>query len=124
MKIIANEDINGQYFSDKTDGPQWNIGEIMDFVKKNDINYSPISVDMLVEMTEGTKLDEKPGSKAFIKRRDAADLSYPIVVIRYPDGSMLIADGNHRLAKAKHEGYGKINGYIIERSDLDYLPTY
>jgi hypothetical protein len=79
---------------------------------------------MLDKMTKNTELDEERGSEAFKKRRDAADLSYPIIVVRYPDGSMLIADGNHRLAKAKHEKYDKINGYIVERSDLDLLNTY
>jgi hypothetical protein len=117
-------DINHQYFSDKDDGPQWKISEILEFIHNTGINYSPIDIKMLDKMTKNTELDEERGSEAFKKRRDAADLSYPIIVVRYPDGSMLIADGNHRLAKAKHEKYDKINGYIVERSDLDLLNTY
>ena len=121
VKIAA--DISHQYFSDETDGPQWRISDIMDFIQKTGINYSPIDIGILAKMTKGMKLDEKPGSEEFKERRDKSDLTFPIIVVRYPDGSMLIADGNHRLAKAKHEKYDKINGYIIERSDLDLLPS-
>jgi len=67
------------------------------------------------------EFDEVPGSPEFVDRAMKTDLKYPITVIRYDDGDF-IADGNHRLWKARAEGWKKISGYLLQSDDLVNIP--
>ena len=64
--------------------------------------------------------DEVPGSKPFVSRAMKTDLNHPIVVVQYKDGNF-IADGTHRLWKARAAGHRKIKGYLIREEDLKHV---
>jgi hypothetical protein len=66
--------------------------------------------------------DEIPGSPEFVERADKSDLSYPLIVIKYPDG-LFIADGVHRLWKARDKGLKELDAYLIGHLDLKNIPV-
>lgn len=59
---------------------------------------------------------------ASLARTDPVDLSrirgskIPVVVVRYGEG-YLVADGNHRVAKARERGKRTILGWVLEEGD-------
>ena len=63
--------------------------------------------------------EERPGTKEFIKRGNAADLKYPIIVFKLKSGKLLIMDGVHRLWKAKDAGDETIKGHILTQKEAE-----
>lgn len=51
----------------------------------------------------------------------AADLRYPLDVVRRPDGRITILDGVHRLLKAHLEGPESVRARILGWEDLDAI---
>ena len=111
-----------QKYSD--DRGEWSVPDIVDYATENGKKMMFV-VDDLAEIafkpSPDEKGDEVPGSPEYIERAMKTDLKYPIIVIRYDDGDF-IADGNHRLWKARQLGLKKIPGYLLQSDDLDDIP--
>jgi hypothetical protein len=106
-----------QTFSD--DKGTWNVPDIFDYAKKHG-KRTNIPIEKLLHNLEPSPHetgDELPGHPDFIERSNAADISYPIIVVRYPDG-LWIADGVHRLWQAREKGLTSMDAYLIDESDL------
>ena len=107
-----------QRYSD--DRGEWSVPDIIDYATENGKKMS-FSVKSLAEIafmpSPDEEFDEVPGSPEFVDRAMKTDLKYPITVIRYDDGDF-IADGNHRLWKARAKGWEKISGYLLQSDDL------
>jgi hypothetical protein len=115
-KIIFNENFHDQTFGD--DSGEWPVPEIWEIAKQTKPLKIPLEkLDHLLTDPD-TSADEPIGSPEFVERSMKADLSYPILVISYPDNNLFIADGLHRLWKAKQLGLKTIEGYIIPREKL------
>ena len=101
----------------------WKVGDIYDYAKN--ITYpTPLNVKALSD----NNLEERPwettsdaNEKDFITRALDSNLDYPIIVVNYPDG-LFIADGVHRLWKARELGYDTIMGFVIDSEALENLP--
>ena len=66
-----------------------------------------------------SKSDEEHGSKEFKKHTKKVSVNrFPIVVVALNDGSLQIADGNHRAFKAAGLGMETIEGYVIPEDQL------
>jgi len=117
------KDITCQTYSD-SDG-EYRVLDIIDWAQNN-APLMTLSVDKLAQLafepSPYESGDELPGSHEFVERAMNSDLSYPIVVIRYPDGDF-IADGNHRLWKAQELGLRSIQGYLMHEDDLGNIPN-
>ena len=113
------------------DGFIWWIGQIADEnTWKANIPGFPAPTN---ESTEGESTDERPDTSEFAERAMKADLSYPIIAIDYggdrgPNGyladydiGLWIADGVHRIFKAKHSGHKSINAIIITSEELNNI---
>ena len=101
----------------------WLVGDIYDYAKN--ITYpTPLNVKALSD----NNLEERPwettsdaNERDFIRRALDSNLDYPIIVVNYPDG-LFIADGVHRLWKARELGYDTIMGFVIDSETLEDLP--
>lgn len=111
-----------QIYSDNNG--EWSVDDIIEYAKTPAVIDIPIEMlEHNLEPSENEIADEVPGSSEFIERAEKSDLRYPIIVIAYPDG-MWIADGVHRLWKAKSMKKGSIRGYIIAHEVLAFLPKH
>jgi hypothetical protein len=54
-------------------------------------------------------------------RTMAADLSYPLDVVRRPEGHVTILDGVHRLLRAHLEGLGSVRVRVLRWEQLDAI---
>lgn len=54
-------------------------------------------------------------------RTMAADLRYPLDVVRRPDGRITILDGVHRLLKAHLDGLQSVRARTLDWQDLDAI---
>lgn len=61
----------------------------------------------------------KPDSTVNSKYAMTTDISNPIIVVRFDDGTYEILDGNHRLFRAAHEGQAQIMAHILSESELN-----
>lgn len=118
-KIIFNEAFYDQTFGDDTG--EWPVIEIWKIAKQT--KPLEIPIEKLEHLFNDTSTDEPVGSREFIERAMKADLSYPILIISYPDydndgNNLFIADGMHRFWKAKQLGLKTIQGYVIPREKL------
>ena len=113
-KIIFNEAFYDQMFGDGSG--EWSVPDLWEIAKQTKLQTIPL--EKLDHLLATTLTDEPIGSPEFLERSMKADLSYPILVISYPDNNLFIADGLHRLWKAKQLGLKTIEGYIIPREKL------
>ena len=111
-----------QIFSDNFG--EWKIKDILLYVKDN-VKTEYLDVEELAKIAFQPSPEEEPedipGSPEFVERAAKSNIKYPIIVIRYNDGDF-VADGNHRLWKAKSLGMKKIKGYLITDKILHTLP--
>jgi hypothetical protein len=56
--------------------------------------------------------------KEWLDRSMSTDLSFPIIMLQYPDGKWEIIDGNHRAWKAWNEKEDSIKGYLIKSDQM------
>jgi hypothetical protein len=115
-----------QVFTDNN--KEYKMSDIHKFINDNRIAVSELSVATLAETNlkpspqDTYTSGDYPGSPKFIERVDRTSLTFPIIVIQYPDG-MFIADGIHRLWKARALGHSIIKGYVISEDDLHQIPS-
>ena len=136
FEAIANSNTgkswDEQTFSDEKG--DYKVSDIDAYAKKNgkseEISIQPWESSPLkhnLEPSEHEEEEDLPGSPAFVQRAEKTDLKYPILVVDYKDEDprYWIADGVHRLWKAKKEGKEYVSAYIIPSSvlhDGTYLP--
>ena len=111
-----------QTFSDNYG--EWRVTDIWDYALENldlnDFNVKSLAT-IAFEPSPNEDVEDQPGSPFFVERANKSDLSYPILVVRYSDGDF-IADGNHRLWKARALGMGTIKGYMLTEDELHKIP--
>lgn len=126
MRIKIKEAVSHkqQIFSDMTGN--YVIGDILKYIKNSKKKVEQVSVQSLVDInfkpSEQENTDEIPGSKEFIDRAEKTDLSFPIIVVKYDDGDF-IADGVHRLWKAKDLNMKHIKAYVLSSEELKNIKT-
>lgn len=107
------DDWQGQIFSN--DDLSIPIKKLYQIAKQYPIIDIPIS--HLMEDLEEVEVDEPKDSPEFKRRVEKADLSYPIIVLQYPD-VLRIADGVHRTWKAMLEDHTSIEAHVVPYEDL------
>jgi len=115
----------GHTFS--SNGLTYNVPEMVKWAAQNyparNVNIRKLLISLY---SPGFHADEKLGSPEWAQRAWSADPKYPVVVVRYDDGKVHVADGNHRLwaafQKWKDSGFKKelsqIKAYFIPYEDL------
>lgn len=119
-KVTAS--VEGQTYSDSFG--EWKVQDIVSFAAKHKKprKFSTQELADAMFSSSDDSFDEPPGSPDFVRRAERASLSYPIVVVQYEDG-LFVADGNHRLWKAKYiEDRDTIDGYLLTEADLRAIP--
>lgn len=112
---------SNQIFSD--DNGSYKISSIYEFIDNNRVPVSELNVADLAKTNLVPSPEERrdgsdyPGSPKFIERAEQASLTFPIIAVRYNDGTF-IADGVHRLWKARALGHNTIKGHVISEQDL------
>lgn len=82
--ILETTGLDGTY-SDATG--EWSVATLVGHVRDLPVVEIPIaSLENNLEPSEEERTDERPGSPDFVRRAMRADLSYPIIVVSYPDG--------------------------------------
>lgn len=112
----------GQSFSfDETE--EWSVPELIEWAENN-TEPRTLLVRTLAEdsLDDGRQeADEAFNSKEFHDRAMASSLEFPIIVIN-DGGELTVADGLHRLFKARELGDKTIRAYVIDREDLQSVP--
>lgn len=81
-------------------GEKVTIGEINDYLGNETIDVDPVEVKNQVLKARGKeRLPVGPGITSQ-ERVDAADLSFPIIIVKKDGEYTEVLDGNHRLQKA------------------------
>jgi disulfide oxidoreductase YuzD len=111
--FLESYKMEDQTFSYK--GGTYSVPKMVSFAKKNK-KLQKIPINLL---THNLKTSN-PRDPEFIERVQQTNLIYPIIVVKYPNG-LFVADGIHRLYKAKSRKNETIKGYIIDHSELDTL---
>jgi hypothetical protein len=119
---------HGQTYGDN-DG-QYKVEEIDAYAKEHYPDVIAVPVADLEHQLKPTKYethDEVPGSDEFAARAKMATFEHPVLVVRYRDDKsgheLWIADGSHRVWKAKQAGMKTIDAYVIPSDELRNLPT-
>lgn len=110
-----------QTFSDDTGA--WAVPDLLAAAQSR--RPKKLSVAELAAQNLGdddSRADEPVGSPEFIARAEVADLRFPILVVKYANGKLLIADGLHRLWKAQKLGRELISAYVLDQSSLAKIP--
>jgi len=113
---------HGQSFGfDETE--EWSVPELITWAENNAehrrLPVAHLAADNLDD--DSGQADEPLDSPEFHDRAMASSLEYPIIVIRDGDG-LTVADGLHRLFKARELGEQTISAYVIDREDLQDIP--
>ena len=84
------------------------------------------NVDLLIEDYKNKQADLicvneifKAQNKVDLEYAMKTDISNPIIIVRFDDGTLEVLDGNHRLYKAAHEGQSYIMAHILNELDLN-----
>lgn len=112
----------GQSFGfDETE--EWSVPELIEWAENN-VEPRRLLVDRLAadSLDSGRQdADEPFDSPEFHDRAMESSLEFPIIVIN-DGGELTVADGLHRLFKARELGEKTISAYVIDREDLDSIP--
>lgn len=102
---------------------EWSVPELITWAENN-IQPRGLSVARLAANSiddDTGQADEPLDSPEFHDRAMASNLEYPIIIIN-DGGELTVADGLHRLFKARELGDKTISAYVIDREDLDSIP--
>lgn len=112
MKSVFESVFHGQVY--ELDGKRYDVPKLTYWAEEN-VPVSDIPLSSLMM----SKSDEKHGSKEFKKHAKKVDhKGFPIVCVMRSDGSIQIADGNHRAWKAAEAGEKTIAGYVIPHDKM------
>ena len=98
----------------------YNVPKLAEWAKKN-LQVTQLSIsDIQRRYIWADKLfiDNDDPQDDWASRSMKTDLSWPILMLQYPDGKWEIIDGNHRTWKAWKIGEKSISGYIIPSDKL------
>jgi len=102
---------------------EWSVPELVAWAKNNTeprrLLVALLAADSLDD--DNHQADEPLDSREFHDRAMASSLEYPIIVIN-DGGELTVADGLHRLFKARELGEKTISAYVIDREDLQSVP--
>lgn len=112
----------GQSFGfDETE--EWTVPELITWAEDNiqprRLPVARLAADNISD--DIGQADEPLDSPEFHDRAMESSLEFPIIVIN-DGGELTVADGLHRLFKARELGEKTISAYIIDREDLDSIP--
>jgi len=112
----------GQSFS-FDENEEWSVPELVAWAENNTeprrLLVALLAADSLDD--DNHQADEPLDSREFHDRAMASSLEYPIIVIN-DGGELTVADGLHRLFKARELGEKTISAYVIDREDLQSVP--
>ena len=117
-QFLESYKMEDQTFSD--DKGNYSVPKIVKYAKENK-KLEQLPLEPLLHNLEPSPYEtghELPGHPDFIARANKTDLKWPIIVVSYPDG-LFIADGVHRLWKARSEDMKQIKAYVLDRDELD-----
>jgi hypothetical protein len=105
---------------------RWRVGDLHDYADSLRAPR-PIPISRLVpnNLDSEEQKTSDAGHAEFVDRALASDTDSPIIAVRYPDG-LWIADGTHRLWKARELGHRSIMGWVLdweEIFDIDHGPS-
>ncbi len=117
---------HGQTYSDNSG--EYKVEDLDAHAKEHHPEVKSIPIDILDHMFDSDPdedFDERPGSPEFVKRAEVADFEHPILAVRYKDEDpqLWVADGSHRLWKARAAGKETIDAYIIPSEELESLKS-
>lgn len=102
---------------------EWSVPELVAWAENNTeprrLLVALLAADSLDD--DNHQADEPLDSREFHDRAMASSLEYPIIVIN-DGGELTVADGLHRLFKARELGEKTISAYVIDREDLQSVP--
>jgi hypothetical protein len=100
---------------------EYDVADLLELAHKQKSRRLPIA-DLLhnLEPSSHETGDELPGDPAFIARAQRADRRHPGIAVDYPDGTFL-ADGVHRLWKAREAGKDTFPAYVLQHEQLKDL---
>lgn len=118
------EAFHGQTYSDNSG--EYKVEDLDVYAKEHHPEVKSVPIDKLDHMFDSDpeeSFDEVPGSPEFVNRAGMADFKHPILIVRYKDEDpqLWVADGSHRLWKAREEGMNNIDAYIIPSEELESL---
>lgn len=107
------------------DGREYSVQKVIQHLEKIGHPVTTVNIRRLIwhQFAGGTHGDEPVGSANWKARADMADMRYPILVVRNPDGGIWAADGNHRLWRAYKAGQRLIRAYVVDEDELASLGT-
>ena len=119
---VHDDHWRGQSFGfDETE--EWSVPELITWAEDNiqprRLPVARLAADNIDD--DIGQADEPLDSPEFHDRAMASSLEYPIIVIN-DGGELTVADGLHRLFKARELGEKTISAYIIDREDLNSIP--
>ena len=117
-QFLESYKMEDQTFSD--DKGTYSVPKIVKYAKENK-KLEQLPLEPLLHNLEPSPYEtghELPGHPDFIARANQTDLKWPIIVVSYPDG-LFIADGVHRLWKARSEDMNQIKAYVLDRDELE-----
>lgn len=120
LQFCESYKLEDQTFSDNNG--TYKVSDLYLYVKRHK-QIQDIQIKKLLHNLEPSPEEtgeDLPGHPDFVKRAKLAKLIYPIIVVEYPDG-LWIADGVHRLWKAKALNHKTIRGYIMNQTELKNL---
>ena len=102
---------------------EWSVPELITWAEDNIRPRGLLVAGLAADNIENDagQADEPLDSPEFHDRAMASDLEYPIIVIN-DGGELIVADGLHRLFKARELGERVISAYVIDREDLNSIP--
>ena len=117
-QFLESYKMEDQTFSD--DKGNYSVPKIVKYAKENK-KLEHLPLEPLLHNLEPSPYEtghELPGHPDFIARANKTDLKWPIIVVSYPDG-LFIADGVHRLWKARSEDMNQVKAYVLDRDELE-----
>ncbi len=108
----------GGYFTAR--GLTLSVPEFAEWAKRYPLRR--VNVRRLAHCLSFARTDEPIGSVAFLARAQAADLAYPLLLLRVPKG-LRIADGCHRTYRALIARRRYLPAYVVPVADLEQLAT-
>ncbi len=121
MESLLQEDALEEGFSEQTyrykKGPKYSVPKLIKYAEKHG-KLETIPIEKLLHNLDTMHADEPIGSTKF-RQRAMSTLAYPLLVLRDRAGKYHIADGLHRLFKAKEMNKKHLRAYVIP---MEHLP--
>lgn len=109
----------------KCKGHKWKVPDMLKYIEEKGILPTNLEVAPLYAKVSSSPegyFDEPFGSPEFMARALESNYSdFPIIVWNLPDG-FRIADGNHRVVKAHHDGALQMPAYVLSEQDVWAMP--